>query len=1059
MRSRSLLLSTVLIGHMAFGAAAFAGDREWTVTRVASNSAAGADAHCALVRNFDSGVKLTIARNAADETTVALDFGKDDAVVKGIAVDVRMKTALDQDRKFEIVPTSGRGITVNMGRDDAFMNALEASGQMAIAFADKKLVFAESSMKSGIADLYACVGGGVEPASGGNDSGSLDDVPAMPKMAVTAVQVEADAADILSAPEKPVMRDLTEAPVKPSSGDSLLRKMQVDEAVREAPAKAVEKVKETAKAAPPKPAPAPAPAPALMASSSVNTDLDNLREENTRLRNALERERREFENRFQQQSSSSATVSEMSEKLRLLEMENSDLKSRMSQLGQQAKAAPAVCETSKDDAAALSALSVEVENLRAENAKIKSDMTALSQAKTAGDIASAELEKLRTENNQIKAEMATLAQVKTTADTASAELAKLRTENTQIKAEMATLAQAKTAGEAANAELTRLKAENAQIKAEMATLSQAKTAGEAANAELTRLRTENTQMKAELASLQNAKVETGNAVAEAQSKAGDLATRLKTVEAERDTLKQQVVALEAKVAETATAAKTENTSQLQALETRLKDMTAERDRLTAELQTVKTAKTQADESTVPAQTELVQVKELLKKATDENMTLRQQVAALEAKSTAPSEELKTNMATVTQLRAAEAELAVIRAERDRLSEQLRVAKSAGGKETVIASANWDLEQATTRFNEAERETRRLGALLDEERAKCGREKKELEYMLFDPKIAEKEQTARLVRLEEELALTKQKLAGGGDDGKDQRIAQLEQQLATERARVDQEVQRRVADLERSYAQRGSVQAADGDDRGLIDALKAEVASLNTQLSNLHSEKSSMASQLAQANSTLNNRTAETVSKPAVQVSYDRFAAIEDKPRTQPVAYQAPAPVQKSEIAAPTLAVVQGGLVSGNRLEQVLRGSGITLSQNVQPIAAATNAGQVAYRWEAGAGVFGSAEQKILRSPADFDTNVQEYLKRTESRCKGQFAAVPAAEGTVQGGSVSTYEIACVDDSGAGASASLLFAIQDSMFTAIAHEAAPESMDMAMDVRDRLVSGLKTQSLK
>lgn len=965
MRSRSLLLSTVLIGHMAFGAAAFAGDREWTVTRVASNSAAGADAHCALVRNFDSGVKLTIARNAADETTVALDFGKDDAVVKGIAVDVRMKTALDQDRKFEIVPTSGRGITVNMGRDDAFMNALEASGQMAIAFADKKLVFAESSMKSGIADLYACVGGGVEPASGGNDSGSLDDVPAMPKMAVTAVQVEADAADILSAPEKPVMRDLTEAPVKPSSGDSLLRKMQVDEAVREAPAKAVEKVKETAKAATPKPAPAPAPAPALMASSSVNTDLDNLREENTRLRNALERERREFENRFQQQSSSSATVSEMSEKLRLLEMENSDLKSRMSQLGQQAKAAPAVCETSKDDAAALSALSVEVENLRAENAKIKSDMTALSQAKTAGDIASAELEKLRTEN---------------------------------------------------------------------------------------------TQMKAELASLQNAKVETGNAVAEAQSKAGDLATRLKTVEAERDTLKQQVVALEAKVAETATAAKTENTSQLQALETRLKDMTAERDRLTAELQTVKTAKTQVDESTVPAQTELVQVKELLKKATDENMTLRQQVAALEAKSTAPSEELKTNMATVTQLRAAEAELAVIRAERDRLSEQLRVAKSAGGKETVIASANWDLEQATTRFNEAERETRRLGALLDEERAKCGREKKELEYMLFDPKIAEKEQTARLVRLEEELALTKQKLAGGGDDGKDQRIAQLEQQLATERARVDQEVQRRVADLERSYAQRGSVQAADGDDRGLIDALKAEVASLNTQLSNLHSEKSSMASQLAQANSTLNNRTAETVSKPAVQVSYDRFAAIEDKPRTQPVAYQAPAPVQKSEIA-PALAVVQGGLVSGNRLEQVLRGSGITLSQNVQPIAAATNAGQVAYRWEAGAGVFGSAEQKILRSPADFDTNVQEYLKRTESRCKGQFAAVPAAEGTVQGGSVSTYEIACVDDSGAGASASLLFAIQDSMFTAIAHEAAPESMDMAMDVRDRLVSGLKTQSLK
>lgn len=74
-------------------------------------------------------------------------------------------------------------------------------------------------------------------------------------------------------------------------------------------------------------------------------------------------------------------------------------------------------------------------------------------------------------------------------------------------------------------------------------------------------------------------------------------------------------------------------------------------------------------------------------------------------------------------------------------EQERLAKS---------SDNWDLAKATMRFNEAERQVQRLAQQIKKQQAVWAVEKAELEELLFDPKLTDQAQIARLAELEAQL---------------------------------------------------------------------------------------------------------------------------------------------------------------------------------------------------------------------------------------------------------------------------------------------------------------------
>ncbi len=63
------------------------------------------------------------------------------------------------------------------------------------------------------------------------------------------------------------------------------------------------------------------------------------------------------------------------------------------------------------------------------------------------------------------------------------------------------------------------------------------------------------------------------------------------------------------------------------------------------------------------------------------------------------------------------------------------------------SKNWDVQKATSRYEEAQREIRRLAMHVENSKKQCEIEKAEIEQLLFDPKITEKEQQQKLSALE------------------------------------------------------------------------------------------------------------------------------------------------------------------------------------------------------------------------------------------------------------------------------------------------------------------------
>ncbi len=103
----------------------------------------------------------------------------------------------------------------------------------------------------------------------------------------------------------------------------------------------------------------------------------------------------------------------------------------------------------------------------------------------------------------------------------------------------------------------------------------------------------------------------------------------------------------------------------------------------------------------------------------------------------------------------ESRISVLMKKNKMLDEELKDSLTSTKKEiTSVSSDNWNLERATMKFNEAERQILRLGRQLQTQRAQCDMEKTELETMLFDPKLTDQQQRATLSSLEGELDATK-----------------------------------------------------------------------------------------------------------------------------------------------------------------------------------------------------------------------------------------------------------------------------------------------------------------
>ncbi len=181
-------------------------------------------------------------------------------------------------------------------------------------------------------------------------------------------------------------------------------------------------------------------------------------------------------------------------------------------------------------------------------------------------------------------------------------------------------------------------------------------------------------------------------------------------------------------------------------------------------------------------------------------------------------------------------------------------------------------------------------------------------------------------------------------------------------------------------------------------------------------------------------------------------ALEEMPiQAAAPALKPPAPI--AEASSQPAAPVNDARVAGSMqdIASLLQRADIALIQNVGEVGTGNSGGR-AYQWRSAQNLFGSAFQKPAGNEEAFDTNVKDYLERSQSRCSGDFAVVPESSFGSGNARIDSYEIACIGN-GIDSSAAIVFFVKNGNFTALAHEAPSQNMAGAMEARDRVLSAV------
>lgn len=291
-------------------------------------------------------------------------------------------------------------------------------------------------------------------------------------------------------------------------------------------------------------------------------------------------------------------------------------------------------------------------------------------------------------------------------------------------------------------------------------------------------------------------------------------------------------------------------------------------------------------------------------------------------------------------------------------------------------------------------------------------------------------------------------------------------LRAELARLEQEKSRMATALLQARQQKPAAESP--AQQTPPPALSREIESLRAEIRSSReaheSELAALRKSLAQKESAPPARIARSA---APDFSAERLAAIEPAagpgaaaiPLAPPatgsgaavhsVSLPSPAPVQSQPIAAP--AAASASFMTLPQISGLIEGSGIRLSRPVERLQEVSGPTFSAFRWQTGP-TFGSSEQSPIGDTAQFDRHVDAYIEKTRSRCQGDFAASPASATGEGGKRVSSYEIACIGSGGAS-SAAIVFFVRNGLFTVVAHESGTDSMDVAMENRDRIFAAL------
>ncbi len=972
MRIRNLLLSSVMCGGVALMSSTswsqtapkvtYKPQGEWAVTRMAAK-AAGKAPYCTMARRFGNNVILTFAQNGNNETSVAMDF-QPKTLAKGQSYYVTLDPGANEKRAFDVTPVSDKAMVIRLGADTKFHDALTQTGVLNVDVAGLQFEFNLPDMAKGNQDLNGCVTSIIEPAAG-------------------------EASKPTSKPVEIAQAD-TAAPIARRASDDILAAPITNKPMANAPTPLLHKD------APAAISPIVTSAPVPMAAGN-SSEAESLREENLRLKNALERERREYEDRFMRESSGSSQVSEVMEKLKLLEKENGDLKYQLADARSMAPKAGAV---SKADMAVPSCapadpkLGAEMSTLREENARLRADIAAqktamvqlemqAGQAKSAGGKVTeggvvsrlqARIEELATQNSKLQSDlMSAQASAKTAANLSadgSISISQLRSVEAQLQSvekERDTLrSQIEKMGDGKEDRLLKLSGSDWNLEQATRRYNEAEREVRRLGSQLEQARTQCTAEKKEIEyMLFDPEIATQQQI-----------SKLMTLETEVNASKDALAKKDGEIAKRDGE-----------LNGRIMEYEQKISKLEAEGQ-----KSKAAEAELAALRNELSV---AKQSAAEQISIAQRRAQDSAAEVA-----------IAQRQAQESAAAQVAAAQQRAQEDAAAAQKRANDQIAALQGKIQTEKA---------------AVANDMSAQIAKVNAEKEQMAQRIALLEAEKTKMQNSEGERLALKERVTALEGEK------AQLEARAAA------------------------AVQPAAGTPRAVVQ--EVNVASVPAVAPQTVSPQAVQAEPIGAPISLRPGQISARVEPPAPVALAPRSAIPADtfQPTQGVVAPVVQALVPQMPVAAP-VAVPASNLITADALSGQLRQAGLALTGNVKKVDKASGPSSVSYSWDA-SGLFGTAEQKQMANAEQFQTLVNQYLDKTKSRCAGDFAASPVPTMPAAGVQVASYEIACISPDGNGATAALAFYGKNGLFTSVAHEASMETMDMAMDARDRVLASV------
>jgi hypothetical protein len=692
----------------------------------------------------------------------------------------------------------------------------------------------------------------------------------------------------------------------------------------------------------------------------------------------------------------------------------------------------------------------ELEQLKADNMRLTQTLQSqASQPAAQVPDRSAEMAALQQKINQLQAELQKKPASSDPVDRRlSRDLAQLQAENASLKHAMQILESKKSSGGSKEqaivtarlqTELQSLKQQNMKLKGEVQTLSDRKVApiapmpapkveavppkdileaNQRMQEEVAKLKTENKELKSTVQSLakqkeiQKAKAgEQITAMPDANDKSAETPKVAETVLQDMEKLKTENEELKATVQSLAklqqedegVAAKVDP-----AMLAELEKLKAENSRLAAAMQGQEDKLDTFDAADPQAEEELEKIRAQMRELQEKNQKLAQE--AMEARGAIDNTVIKTGNEALKAIREYEKKYEAAQADNLALSREIEELRRMQEDENLMAVAgDWNVEKATQRYNEAEREIKRLGMLLEQQRLAHRQEKAELEGMLFDPAVTEREQRQKLATLETKLQMAEQQLAAHGIRSQmaDRPVVPLTpmEERVTVTAAPAPEVQR-VASQQ-------------------IESL--EIQRLNNQVERQNQQLQAYArEQQPSAGGNFG----------VPRAPQNNIPSIESRPVS--ITSSRPVPPQQGGMApAPSM----GGGFDQAELTRLLGSAGVPLSGEV------IKNGATQYQWNAGS-LVGKGQILPLAQARNVDAFAENYIARARQSCGGDFASLPAPSN----GAARSFEIACVGP-GQSTSASLVFAQRGGNVIAIAHEAPTDDLDKAMEARDRIAGQL------